>query len=245
MSEIQTRIESKAVAKVSKKPELAKTAGGFPVCRFSVVDDPDKPGRNAVTMPVYVFGGPSELERKLALRCGSLRVGELVQVTGLQRQRARQTKGEDPKRWLETSLQAMDVQVLGSDGRPVHEASGESLRLLRGLVVHCLKSPYQVYIGRGKDPFTDEPGVLSNRYTHRASKFEDVIYVDTAEEAVACFKAELWERIQKGELSLERLASLAGMTLGCWCAPSCCHGDVLAGASIWAVEELARQRAGC
>ena len=243
MNEVKTRIESKAIARVSKKPELARTAAGFPVCRFTVVDEPEKPGRNTVAMPVYVFGGPSELERKLALRCDSLRVGELVQVTGLQRQRVRQTKGG--KRWPETSLQAMDVQVLGLDGRPVKRAAVEGERLLRGLVVHCLKSPYEVYVGRGKDPFTEERGEWGNRYSHRESAFESVIYVQTPAEAVACFKGELWERIQKGELSLERLAALAGMTLGCYCAPSCCHGDVLASASIWAVEELARQRAGC
>ena len=241
MTDTQTRIESKAIARVSKKPEMAKTASGFPVSRFTVVTD-EGPGVGAVKMPIYVPGWPGEAQRKLALRCAEFRIGELVQVTGFQRQRVRRTKrGKD---WTETAMQALDVQVLGSDGRPLQRDPRETERMLRGLVVHCMKSPYEVYIGRGKDPETLEKSEWGNRYSHRESKFE-VVYVATAEEAVARYKAELWERIKSGQLSLERLASLAGKTLGCWCAPSCCHGDVLAGASIWAVEELARQRSAC
>lgn len=242
MNEMQTRIESKAIARVSKKPELGRTASGFPVSRFTVVTA-EGPATSPVKMPIYVPGWPGEAQRKLALRCSELRVGELVQATGFQRQRVRQTKCG--KHWPETALQALDVQVLGADGRPVKRDPDESERLLKGLVVHCMKSPYEVYIGRGKDPETFELGEWGNRYSHRESKFEHVIRVGTPEEAVACFKAELWERIKRGELSLERLASLAGKTLGCWCAPACCHGDVLASASIWAVEQLARQRSAC
>lgn len=241
MNDVQTRIESKAVARVSRKPELARTGPGFPVCRFKVVTD-ESSARNPVVMPVYVFGGPADDQRKLALWCESLRIGELVQVTGLQRQRVRRTKGKAAKRWPETTLQAMDVQRLGADGRPVPRGSDD--RLLKGLVVHCMKSPYEVYIGRGKDPQTEEWGEWGNRYSHRESASERVIYVDTAEEAVLRYKADLWEQINEGKLSLERLASLAGKTLGCWCAPECCHGDVLANASVWAVGQMAQQQAG-
>lgn len=241
MTETQTRIESKAIARVSKKPELARTASGFPVSRFTVVTD-EGPAKPPVKMPIYVPGWPGEAQRKLALRCSELRVGELVQATGFARQRVRRTKrGKD---WTETVLQALDVQVLGADGMPVERDPRETERLLKGLVVHCMKSPYEVYIGRGKDPETQERSEWGNRYSHRESKFE-VVYVATAKEAVARYKADLWESIKSGQLSLERLASLAGKTLGCWCAPACCHGDVLASASIWAVEELARQRSAC
>jgi hypothetical protein len=240
MNEVQTRIESKAIARVSKKPELARTGPGFPVCRFTVVTD-EPSARNPVIMPVYVFGGPADMQRKLALWCRNLRVGELVEVTGLQRQRVRQRKGRARRRWLETAMQAMDVQRLGADGRPV--ARGSDDRLLKGLVVHCMKSPYEIYIGRGKDPVTEEWGEWGNRYSHRESASEKVIYVDTAEEAVLRYKADLWEQINEGRLSMERLASLAGKTLGCWCAPECCHGDVLASASVWAAQLLTQERA--
>lgn len=241
MNEIETQIKSKAIARVSRRPELARTGAGFPVCRFTVATD-EGPSRNPVIMPVYVFGGPAEAQRRLALRCASLRVGELVQATGLEQQRVRETKGG--KRWRESALEAMDVQVLGDDGRPVKRDPREREGLLRGLVVHCMKSPYEVYIGRGKDPETFERSEWGNRFSHRDSRFE-IVRVESAEEAVACYKAELWERIKREELSLERLASLAGKTLGCWCAPTCCHGDVLSSASIWAVEQLARERACC
>jgi hypothetical protein len=241
MNEIKTQVKSVAIARVSKRPQLERTSSGFPVCRFTLATD-EGPGRNPTIMPVYVFGGPEEATRRLALRCESLRVGELVQATGLERQVVRGTKRG--KTWRENVMQAIDVQVLGADGRPVKRSGDEREGLLRGLVVHCEKSPYEVYIGRGNDPWTEERSEWGNRFSHRDSKFE-VVRVDTAEEAVACFKAELWQRIQREELSLERLAGLAGRTLGCWCAPSCCHGDVLADASIWAVEEMARQRSGC
>jgi hypothetical protein len=243
MTETQMRIESKAIAKVSKKPDEGRTASGFPVSRFTVVTE-EGPGTSPVKMPVYVLGSPGEAQRKLALRCGELRVGELVQVTGLQRQRVRRTKrGKD---WIETALQALDVQVLGDDGRPVQRDPREAERLLKGLVVHCQRSPYEVYIGRGKDPFTGErpEDDWGNRFSHRDSKFE-IVRVETAEEAVACYRDELWEKIQSGEQSLERLAALAGKTLGCYCKPACCHGDTLSKASVWAVQELARRRAGC
>jgi hypothetical protein len=240
MDEIQTRIESRAYAKVNAKPEMARTGSGFPVCRFTVVAD-QGPASNPVVMPVYVVGGPGEERRRLAHGCGRLRVGEMVQVTGLQRQRVRSTKA--CKRWRENSMEAMDVQVLGADGAPVARCLDESERLLKGLVVHCMRSPYEVYIGRGNDPETFELGEWGNRFSHRESSFESVVRVASAEEAVALHKADLWERIKRGELSLERLAELAGKTLGCWCAPHCCHGDTLASASVWAVQELARQRA--
>jgi Domain of unknown function (DUF4326) len=240
MTETKLMIESRAVAKVSRKPELRHTGSGFPVCRFTVATD-EGPAKSPVIMPVYAFGGPEEVKRRLALRCGRLRVGELVEVRGHERQALRQTKGAVAKRWRENTLEAIEMEVLGADGQPL-QRSEEDERQLRGLVVHCERSPYEVYVGRGHDPFTGQRGEWGNKYSHRPSKYE-VVYVATAEEAVACYKAELWERIKSGELSLERLATLAGKTLGCWCFSSCCHGEVLASASVWAVDELARRRA--
>lgn len=242
MAETEMMIETRAVAKVSRKPELGHAGSGFPMCRFTVATG-EGAAKSPVIMPVYVFGGPEESKRKLALRCGRLRVGELVEVKGRERQALRQTKGENAKRWRENTLEAIGMEVLGADGQPLRR-SEEDERQLRGLVVHCERSPYEVYVGRGSDPFTGERGEWGNRYSHRPSKFE-VVYVATPEEAVARYKAELWERIRTGELSLERLATLAGKTLGCWCFSSCCHGEVLARASVWAAGELARRRAAC
>src|SRR5690348_5540889 len=68
MNEVKMEIRSEAIARVSRKPDLARTGAGFPVCRFAVATA-EGPGRSPVVMPVYVFGGPEESRRKLALWC--------------------------------------------------------------------------------------------------------------------------------------------------------------------------------
>lgn len=71
-------------------------------------------------------------------------------------------------------------------------------------VVHCKKEPYDVYIGR--------PSKWGNPF---------VIGVDgTRDEVIEKYKA--WVYLQS--LPFEELR---GKTLGCWCAPLPCHGDVL------------------
>ena len=75
-------------------------------------------------------------------------------------------------------------------------------------VVHCKKEPYDIYIGRGSkwgNPF--KIGKDGNR--------QEVI--DKYEEYIR----------NKPEL-LTDLQELKGKTLGCWCKPKDCHGDVLA-----------------
>jgi len=75
-------------------------------------------------------------------------------------------------------------------------------------VVHCKRSRYDVYIGR--------PSKWGNPFTiGRDGDRGDVIE-----------RYERWLRSQP-EL-LAALPELAGKTLGCWCAPRACHGDVLA-----------------
>lgn len=48
--------------------------------------------------------------------------------------------------------------------------------------------------------------------------------VGSAEEA--CRRYEAWLRAERPDL-LARLPELEGKTLGCWCKPGPCHGDVL------------------
>lgn len=74
-------------------------------------------------------------------------------------------------------------------------------------VVHCKKEPYDTYIGR--------PGPWGNPF---------VIGKDgTREEVVQKYK----EWVLKQPHLLSKLHELRGKTLGCWCAPQACHGDVL------------------
>jgi conjugative relaxase-like TrwC/TraI family protein len=87
-------------------------------------------------------------------------------------------------------------------------------------VVHCRQAPYDLYIGRGRDPRTGEPGEWGNPYSHRPSRVPGVIVVATVEEAIERYRRHLWAEIRSGRLPLERLAALDGKTLGCWCAPA-------------------------
>lgn len=71
-------------------------------------------------------------------------------------------------------------------------------------VVHCKKEPYDVYIGR--------PSKWGNPF---------VIGKDgTREEVLALYRT--WVATQTLPFS-----ELRGLTLGCWCAPYPCHGDIL------------------
>lgn len=76
------------------------------------------------------------------------------------------------------------------------------------LVVHCKKSKYDVYIGR--------PSKWGNPFEiGRDGSRTDVIK-----------KYREWILTQPNLLG--ELNELKGKTLGCWCAPAACHGDVLA-----------------
>ena len=77
-------------------------------------------------------------------------------------------------------------------------------------VVHCKRAPYDVYIGRGRGSHWGNPFVIG-RDGDRAEVIE---------------KYGRWLLTQR-EL-LVALPELRGRTLGCWCAPRPCHGDVLA-----------------
>jgi hypothetical protein len=83
-------------------------------------------------------------------------------------------------------------------------------------IVHCNKEPYDVYIGR--------PSKWGNPYTHHADKETLAEFiVETRDEAIQKYK----EYILNNEPLLNDLHELDGKTLGCWCKPNSCHGDVL------------------
>ena len=76
------------------------------------------------------------------------------------------------------------------------------------MTVHCKRESFDVYIGRPSkwgNPFSI--GKDGNR--------EEVIQ-----------KYEQWIKTQPHLVSA--LHELKGKTLGCWCKPKACHGDVLA-----------------
>jgi len=82
-------------------------------------------------------------------------------------------------------------------------------------VVHCKKSIYDVYIGRGKCPKTGKQGIWGNPF---------MIGVDGDRDEVI-EKYKKW--ILKNKELLKKVWRLHGKVLGCWCSPQACHGDVL------------------
>jgi hypothetical protein len=75
-------------------------------------------------------------------------------------------------------------------------------------VVHCKREAHDVYIGR--------PGKWGNPF---------VIGRDgTRGQVIAKYRQWL---VSQAAL-VAALPELKGKTLGCWCAPNACHGDVLA-----------------
>ena len=84
-------------------------------------------------------------------------------------------------------------------------------------VVHCKHTPFDVYIGR--------PSQWGNPFTHLADrKTRAAFIVGSRDEAIAAYRAWILTQPQL----LAQLSQLQGKTLGCWCHPQACHGDVLA-----------------
>ncbi len=141
---------------------------------------------------------------------------------------------EDGSRRIETlfsELQTAGVALFIEDGRLAFDAPGGSmtdellarvraerdglLALLQGeqaqgpsgCVVHCKRSAFDVYIGRG--------GPWGNKF--------EIGQHGSRAEVIEKYRAWI---IKQPEL-LARLPELRGKVLGCYCAPAACHGDVL------------------
>ncbi len=74
-------------------------------------------------------------------------------------------------------------------------------------VIHCKKEEYDIYIGR--------PSKWGNPFSTAHDSRE-----------ICIKKYEQWLVTQTHLMS--SLHELKGKTLGCWCKPLACHGDVLA-----------------
>lgn len=82
-------------------------------------------------------------------------------------------------------------------------------------VVHCRKAKYDEYIGRE-----------NIHYGLPASKWANPFVIGkdgTRDEVLAMYE----EYIELVPELLAALHELEGKTLGCWCHPQKCHGDVL------------------
>ncbi len=83
------------------------------------------------------------------------------------------------------------------------------------LVVHNKQKKFDVYIGR--------PSKWGNPFSHIPHGTQAKFIVKDRQEAVAEYRK--W--ILKQPDLMADLHELKGKTLGCWCAPQSCHGEVL------------------
>ena len=81
-------------------------------------------------------------------------------------------------------------------------------------VVHFKKAPFDIYIGR--------PSKWGNPYSHKDDTIAE-FKVKDRREAVQKFE----EYLLGNEELMKSLNELKGKTLGCWCKPASCHGDIL------------------
>ena len=82
------------------------------------------------------------------------------------------------------------------------------------MLVHWKQQPYDVYIGR--------PSKYGNPFSHK--RVPGALRVSNRGEAI--WRYYLWLRDNPETLN-EFIRELRGKTLGCWCPPKPCHGDVL------------------
>lgn len=82
-------------------------------------------------------------------------------------------------------------------------------------VVNLYKEPYDIYIGRagkGQNGYFGNPFQLKGR--PRGSTLED-------------YRRYFYNRIETDSEFKENVLKLKGKTLGCFCKPNPCHGDII------------------
>lgn len=95
---------------------------------------------------------------------------------------------------------------------------------MRGRVVHLKREQFDVRIDRQTE--------WGNPFRLRRE--------DERGATIQTYREWLWNEINRGRWTLSELSELSGKTLGCWCAPNPCHGDVLGAAADWALTELCK-----
>ena len=83
-------------------------------------------------------------------------------------------------------------------------------------VVHIYQEPYDIYIGRAG---WGESGYFGNPF-----KLGNAIRGSTIEK----YKTYFYNRLENDPEFKKRILALKNKTLGCFCKPKACHGDVIA-----------------
>lgn len=82
------------------------------------------------------------------------------------------------------------------------------------VVVNLRCDPFDVYIGRAPG----EKGTYGNRF--------EIGRDGSREEVIRLFRIDFYQRLNFEPGFLDKVLSLEGKRLGCYCKPLACHGDV-------------------
>jgi alkylated DNA repair dioxygenase AlkB len=120
-----------------------------------------------------------------------------------------------------------EAKMATRGGTKVRNVKVEKIRPLYDNLKEWMADPENVYIGRAGIVFvpTEEGG--KERCPKQDSPWANPYKVDkdgTREEVIEKYRKYIMKKIRSGELDIEELR---GKTLGCWCKPEKCHGDVL------------------
>ncbi len=88
-------------------------------------------------------------------------------------------------------------------------------------VVNLKNSSYDIYIGRSGN---GQSGYYGN--PHPIGYCEICKRTHTRKDSIAMFKLDFYNRIETDEEYKKRVLSLKDKTLGCFCKPLNCHGDI-------------------
>lgn len=90
-------------------------------------------------------------------------------------------------------------------------------------VVNILEKNYDVYIGRPNKKIQKNilgsDGIFGNPFKIGEENL-------TREESLNKFKEYFYKKIEEDETFKKEVEKLRGKTLGCWCKPLACHGDI-------------------
>jgi len=126
----------------------------------------------------------------------------------------------DEKQYLIPDLWNIVLQYLTS----VVNVKVKNIRPKYDNLREWMEDPNNVYIGRHGVVFID-----NERFPKQGSIFANPFTVKEygREQVLEKYKIWLKEQIKKGKITKEQILALKGKSLGCWCHPEPCHGDVL------------------
>ena len=87
-------------------------------------------------------------------------------------------------------------------------------------VVNIRKEKYDVYIGRGRGSVFGNPMRIGAKIDGRPEPV-------TREEAIIWYREYFYVRLKLQPEFKEAVEALRGKTLGCFCKPLPCHGDII------------------